>query len=316
MVAKIVVVGSLNMDLVVRSPRIPRPGETIIGHALHMLPGGKGANQAVAAARLGAQVALVGRVGGDAFALPLLDNLAANRVDRTCVTQDAGEATGVALIEVDDTGQNSIVVVSGANARLSPADVEAAEATIAAAQVLLLQLESPSDTVLRAAQVAHGHGVTVILNPAPARALSAELLRTVDVLIPNESETALLTGLPVDSLAQAKVAAQALLTGGVPTVVLTLGDRGALLAQPHALAHFPAFSVTPVDTTAAGDAFVGGFAVALAEGRSPEEAIRWGNATGALAATQLGAQPSLPDRPAALALLSTSGGEMYLLEFP
>ena len=309
MTAKIVVVGSLNMDLVVRTPRIPTPGETIIGHALHMLPGGKGANQAVAAARLGAQVAMVGRVGGDAFAQPLLANLAANRVDHTWVAEDAGEATGVALIEVDDAGQNSIVVVSGANARLSPADAEAAAAAIAAAQVLLLQLESPLETVLRAAQLARASGVTVILNPAPARALPAELLRTVDVLIPNESETALLTGLPAASLEEAKAAAQALLADGVPTVVLTLGERGALLAQPQGLAHFPAFPVTPVDTTAAGDAFVGGFAVALAEGKPLELAVRWGNAAGALAATQLGAQPSLLDRPAVLALLAHGGGE-------
>ncbi len=309
MVAKIVVVGSLNMDLVVRSPRIPKPGETIIGHALHMVPGGKGANQAVAAARVGAQVAMVGRVGGDAFAQPLLANLAANRVDHTWVARDADAATGVALIEVDDAGQNSIVVVSGANARLRPADVEAAEAAIAAAQALLLQLESPLDTVLRAAQLARAGGVTVILNPAPARALPTELLQAVDVLIPNESETALLTGLPVDSLAEAATAAQALLAGGVSTVVLTLGERGALLAQPEGWAHFPAFPVTPVDTTAAGDAFVGGFAVALAEGRSLADAVRWGNAAGALATTQLGAQPSLPDRAALLALLDPSAGE-------
>lgn len=309
MVAKIVVVGSLNMDLVVRTPRIPKPGETIIGHDWRMVPGGKGANQAVAAARLGAQVAMVGRVGSDAFAPPLLANLAANRVDHTGVAQDADAATGVALIEVDDAGQNSIVVVSGANAQLRPADVEAAAAAIAAAQVLLLQLESPLDTVLSAAQLACTQGVTVILNPAPAQALPAELLQAVDVLIPNESETSLLTGLPVDSLPEAATAAQALLAKGVSTVVLTLGARGALLAQAQGQAYFPAFPVTPVDTTAAGDAFVGGLAVALAEGRPLAEAVRWGNAAGALATTRLGAQPSLPDRPAVLALLARSDGE-------
>ena len=199
-VAGIAVVGSLNMDLVIRSPRIPLPGETIIGHALHTLPGGKGANQAVAAARLGAQVVMVGRVGLDAFAGPLLDNLATNRVDATWVIQDQDAATGVALIVVDDAGQNSIVVASGANMRLSPEQVTAAEAAITSAQVLLLQLESPLESVLRATQLAHSHGVIVILNPAPARPLPPELLALVDVLIPNESETALLTGLPVDSL--------------------------------------------------------------------------------------------------------------------
>ena len=303
--AGIAVVGSLNMDLVVRSPRIPLPGETIIGHALHTLPGGKGANQAVAAARLGAQVVMVGRVGQDAFAGPLLDNLAANRVDATWVTQDQDAATGVALIVVDDAGQNSIVVASGANMRLSPEQVTAARAAIASAQVLLLQLESPLESVLRAAQLAHSHGVTVILNPAPARPLPPELLALVDVLIPNESETALLTGLPVDSLGEATKAAQALLAAGPSTVVLTLGDRGALLAQAEDVQYFPAFAVTPVDTTAAGDAFVSGLAVALAEGRSLAEAVRWGNAAGALATTHLGAQPSLPDRQAVLALLAS-----------
>ncbi len=305
MTARITVVGSLNMDLVVRTPRIPRPGETIIGGDFHTLPGGKGANQAVAAARLGARVSMVGRVGRDTFANPLLDNLTAAGVDHTFVTQDPEAATGVALIEVDDAGQNSIVVASGANMRVSPADVEAAEATIASADVLLLQLESPLETVTRAAQVARAHGVRVILNPAPARPLPAALLSLVDVLIPNENETALLTGMPVESRDQIEAAATALRELGVGTVILTLGDRGALLTQEGETEHFPAFDVTPVDTTAAGDAFVGGFAVALAEGKSLAEAVRWGNGAGALAATRLGAQPSLPTRQALETLLAT-----------
>jgi len=298
MSARVTVAGSLNVDLVVRTPRIPRPGETIIGGEFRTVPGGKGANQAVAAARLGAQVAMVGRVGGDAFGGLLLDNLAAAGVDHTFVTQDPQAATGVALIEVDDAGQNSIVVVSGANKRLSPADVEAAAAAIGAADVLLLQLESPLETVTRAAQVARAQGVTVILNPAPARPVPAGLLGLVDVLIPNESETALLTGLPVGDQEQAQAAAAALRRMGVATVILTLGERGALLAYEGGAELFPAFDVTPVDTTAAGDAFVGGLAVALAEGRPLQEAVRWGNAAGALATTVLGAQPSLPTRQA------------------
>lgn len=306
MVARITVVGSLNLDLVVRSPRIPQPGETIIGHALHMLPGGKGANQAVAAARLGAQVAMVGRVGKDAFSQPLLANLDANRVDHTWVVADAEASTGVAMIEVDDAGQNSIVVVSGANARLTPADVDASESAIAGAQALLLQLESPLDAVLQAAQIARRHAVAVILNPAPARPLPPDLLRLVDVLIPNEGEAALLTGLPVASMQEAEAAAQTLLASGVPTVVVTLGQRGALLAQAQEMLHLPAFRVTAVDTTAAGDAFVGGFAVALAESKPLAEAVRWGNAAGALAATRLGAQPSLPERDDVLSLLEAS----------
>jgi ribokinase len=305
MAAHITVVGSLNMDLVARAPRIPQPGETIIGSDFHTVPGGKGANQAVAAARLGAQVSMVGRVGCDAFAESLLNNLAAAGVDHTFVIHDPQAATGVALIAVDDAGQNSIIVASGANVRLSPADVDGAEAAIAGADALLLQLESPLETVTRAAEVARAHGVTVILNPAPARPLPAALLSLVDVLIPNESETAMLTGLPVGSQTEAEAAAMALRELGVGTVILTLGERGALLAREDGAEYFPAFEVTPVDTTAAGDAFVGGFAVALAEGRSLAEAVQWGNGAGALATTKLGAQPSLPTRQDLEGLLAT-----------
>lgn len=304
--AQITVVGSLNMDLVARTHHIPQPGETILGGELHTLPGGKGANQAVAAARLGASVAMVGRVGQDAFAGPLLDNLAAVGVDHTFVSRDPAAATGVALIVVDDAGQNSIVVTSGANMRLQPADIDAAETAVAAARVLLLQLESPLEAVTRAAEVAHTHGVKVILNPAPAQPLPVSLLALVDFLIPNETETALLTGKSIDSQAQAKAAAAELRQSGVGTVILTLGERGALLAGPTETKLFPAFKVTPVDTTAAGDAFVGGLAVALAEGKSLAEAVRWGNAAGALAATHLGAQPSLPTRQALETLLNNS----------
>ncbi len=304
MAARITVVGSLNMDLVVRAPRIPRPGETIIGGEFRTVPGGKGANQAVAAARLGGQVSMVGRVGSDAFAQSLLDGLAADGVDHTFVTQDPEAATGVALIVVDDAGENSIVVASGANMRLSPADVNAAEAVIAGADVLLLQLEVPLAAVVQAARAARAHGAMVVLNPAPACPLPHELLSLVDVLVPNESETALLTHLPVGDRAEIEAAAIALRELGVDTVVLTLGERGALLVGEGEMELVPAFEVTPVDTTAAGDAFVGGFAVALAEGRSLTDAVRWGNAAGALATTRLGAQPSLPTRRAVEALVA------------
>ena len=293
---RITVVGSLNMDLVVRSPRIPQPGETIIGHEWHTIPGGKGANQAVAAARIGGHVSMVGRVGGDAFAQDLLDNLAASGVDHSHVTRDREAATGVALITVDDDGENTIVVASGANMQLSPQDVEAAEEAIAASKVLLLQLESPLETVMHAAQVAQAHGVTVVLNPAPARQLPVELFSLVDVLVPNESETALLTGLLVNSLGAIESAAGALLDKGIGTVILTLGAQGALLADAKGFNLVPAFKVDPVDTTAAGDAFMGAFGVALAEAKPAAEAVRWGNAAGALAATKLGAQTSLPYR--------------------
>jgi ribokinase len=304
MAAYVTVIGSLNMDLVIRAPRIPQPGETIIGSQFRNVPGGKGANQAVAAARLGAQVSMVGRVGRDGFGEVLLENLASDGIDHTHVTRDPEAASGVALIVVDDAGQNSIVVASGANGRLSPDDVEAARAAIAGADVVLMQLESPLETVSRAAEIARAHGVPVVLNPAPARPLPSPLLSLVDVLIPNESETALLAGMPVDDQAQAEAAAAALLELGVGTVILTLGERGALLARTSGATHVPAFQVHPVDTTAAGDAFVGAFAVGLAKGKPLEEAVRWGNAAGALATTQMGAQPSLPTRGALEGLLS------------
>lgn len=299
----ITVVGSLNMDLVARSPHIPQPGETIIGGELLTIPGGKGANQAVAAARLGAATAMVGKVGQDAFAAPLLQNLAEANIDHTFVRQDAAAATGAALIVVDDAGENSIVVTPGANHQLTPADVEGAEAIITTAKVLLLQLEIPLDAVIKAAQMARSHGVTVILNPAPAQALPPELLNAVDILIPNETETEILTGLPVGSPAEAELAAARLRQQGVTTIIMTLGAKGALLIVDGQSRLIPPFSVTPVDTTAAGDAFVGGLAVALAEGQPLPEAVRWGNAAGALAATKLGAQPSLPDRAVLQAML-------------
>jgi len=304
MTASIAVVGSLNTDLVVRSPRIPRPGETILGGELHTVPGGKGANQAVAAARLGARVSMIGRVGQDTFAAPILENLAADGIDHAFVQQDGEFATGVALIVVDDNGENSIVVSSGANMHLSPADVEAAEAAITAADLLVLQLEVPLETVIRAAELARAHGVKVVLNPAPAQPLPASLLSMIDVLVPNETEAALLTDLPTGAQAGAAEAVEALLGSGVGTVILTLGARGALPARQGKMQIVPAFDVEPVDTTAAGDAFVAGLSVALAEGRELYEAVRWGNAAGALAATKLGAQTSLPTRQALERLLS------------
>lgn len=303
MTARIVVVGSLNMDLVTEAPKIPAPGETVIGGDLCTVPGGKGANQAVAAARLGAHAAMVGRLGNDVFAARLRDNLAAEGVDLTHV-QETAVASGVALIVVDAQGQNSIVVAPGANARLAPADVQAAESVIAAADVILLQLEVPLESVLRAAQLAHEAGVTVVLNPAPAHPLPDGLLALVDILIPNETETASLSGLPVDSTEAIEAAAARLRERGVAAVVLTLGARGALLAEKSGTHHFPAFAVDRVvDTTAAGDAFVAALATSVAEGRPFREAVVWGNAAGALAVTRHGAQPSLPRREEVEALL-------------
>jgi ribokinase len=293
--ARIVVVGSINMDLVVRAARIPAPGETILGGAFDTFPGGKGANQAVCAARQGAAVAFVGRVGADAFGRQLVAGLQAEGVGIEKVGMDEAAATGVALIIVAGDGENSIVVVPGANGRLLPRHVEAAAAAFQGADVVLLQLEIPLETVRAAAGRARAAGACVVLNPAPAQALPPDLLAQVDVLVPNESETALLTGLPVSTLAQVEAAARSLLDYGTGDVVVTLGARGALLVGAERTAvHVPAFAVRTVDTTAAGDAFAGTLSVALAEAMPLPAAIRRACAAGALAATRLGAQPSLP----------------------
>jgi len=294
--ANITVVGSLNMDLVVRTPRIPRPGETIIGSDFHTIPGGKGANQAVAAAKLQARVSMVGRVGNDDFGRALLTNLSAVGINSDFVKIDPAAASGIALITVEDSGQNNIVLASGANMALTVQDIESAEERIAQSQIILLQLESPVAAVQAALRLAKKRGVTTVLNPAPAQPLPEELLRDVDILVPNESETSLLTGLPVETPAQAEVAAEQLRRMGIGTVILTLGARGAFVSSARESGFFPSYPIKAVDTTAAGDAFLGGFAVALAEGSSLVEATRRGNAAGALAATKLGAQPSMPTR--------------------
>jgi ribokinase len=282
--------------MVSRVSRFPEPGETLFGSELHTVPGGKGANQAVAAARLGARVSMVGRVGQRGFSSLLLNSLVENGVDHRNVIPGSQATTGTALIMVDDTGQNRIIVIPGINMELSPADVERAEDAISQTDVLLLQLEIPLAAVTRAVEIAHASGVKVVLNPAPAQQLSSTLLSKVDVLVPNETETHILTGMPVENESQVLEAAKALLDLGVDTAILTLGGRGAILARKGKTELIPAFDVEVVDTTAAGDAFMAGFSVALAEGKPLEEAVRWGNASGALATTQLGAQPSLPLR--------------------
>ena len=304
MARPLVVLGSLNMDLVIRAPRHPRPGETLIGSDFGTFPGGKGANQAVAIARLGQEVTMIGCVGRDAFGDALIATLRAAGVDTTGVTR-SDAATGVALITLSAAGENTIVIAPGANGTVTPELVRSHEALLAGAAALLLQLEVPLPAVETAAALAHVHGVPVILNPAPAQPLPAPLMRQVDYLIPNQHEAALLTGLPVTTPEEAVTAADRLRRAGVGVVVLTLGEQGALVLMEDAPVMVPSFPVAVVDTTAAGDAFVGAFAVALSEGRTPVEAATWGCAAGALACTVLGAQPSLPSREAVMALLDT-----------
>jgi ribokinase len=292
--SNIIVVGSLNADLVVRTPRFPQPGETISGEDLLIIPGGKGANQAVAAARQGTSTAMVGRVGNDSFGPELLGNLKQNHVDTSHVLTDAQAATGTAIIVVDAKGQNSIVLSPGGNGRVTPADVN--NVPFGDYKLLLLQLEIPVEAVLAAAQRAKESGLRVLLNPAPARALPDELLSLPDFLVPNESELSLLTDRPVNDIASAESAAKTLLERGVQNVIVTLGANGALIVNRDLTKHIPSFNVDVVDTTAAGDAFIGGFASALLQEKSIEDAVRYGCACGALAATKFGAQPSLPTK--------------------
>ena len=295
MQAKVVIVGSLNMDLVTRAPRLPRAGETLAGKSFVTVPGGKGANQAVAAARLGASVAMIGCVGDDAYGEQLRTALLAEGIDCQAVTRIDGESTGVALIVVDDSSQNAIVIVAGGNGHVTASVVDSFDALLSQADVIICQLEVPLDTVGHVLKRGHELGKTVILNPAPASGpLPAEWFAWIDYLIPNESEATALTGLPVDSTASADAAASALLAAGVSKVIVTLGEQGALFASPSRSEHFPAPKVQPVDTTAAGDTFVGGFAAALADGKSESDAIRFGQVAAALSVTRSGAQPSIP----------------------
>ena len=292
----VVVVGSLNMDLVMRTPRVPVGGETLHGHEFSTLPGGKGANQAVACARLGAKVSMIGQVGNDGFGTTLRDGLAADGIDVACVRQTTTVGTGVAMILVEDIGQNRIVLAAGANGTLRPADFDAHAALIGGAAMLVVQLEVPMPVVQRAIEIAHAAGVPVLLNPGPASPLPETLWPLVDIVVPNETEAELLSGIAVSDVASAYAAARVFRQRGVQCVLITLGANGVAIVDDHGERHLPAHVVKAVDTTAAGDTFIGGLTAGLVEGLSLDEAVALGQRASALCVTRLGAQPSIPYR--------------------
>ena len=295
MIPKIVVVGSANTDFVLQVSELPSKGQTVLGDQFTIVRGGKGANQAVAAARLGAEVTFVARLGADSFGNEAIHAYQEHGIRTDFILQDPDMHSGVALILVNPKGENTVSVGPGANSRLSAEDVFAAEAAIREADRLLVQLEIPLETVQAALELAHHHHVRTILNPAPARKIPAEILKLVDTLTPNETEAAILAGRDA-SAAQTDSLSQLASILGVPNLIVTLGSKGACILQDGQVNMISPFSITPVDTTASGDAFNGALAVALARGESFPQAVRFANAAGAITATRLGAQPSLPTR--------------------
>ncbi|MBD2194501.1 MULTISPECIES: ribokinase [Calothrix] len=293
----IIVFGSINIDLVATVPQLPMAGETLLGHNFVQVPGGKGANQAVALARLQVPTYMVGRVGTDSFASELLYNLENSGVDTSNVSIDDNVSSGVALIAVDDKGENQIIIVPGANGRVNHEDVERLSDLLPNSTALLLQFEIPIAAVVAAAKAAHQAGVKVILDPAPAQShVPDELYPLVDIITPNEVEAGQLVGFPVSNEESAKQAAAILLQRGVKCAIVKLGAKGVFCATAEESFFVPVFPIQVVDTVAAGDAFNGGLAAALYEGLSLHQAVMWGAAAGALAATKPGAQTSLPDR--------------------
>lgn len=295
MQANVLIIGSLNMDLVAQAERLPRAGETLLGQSFATVPGGKGANQAVAAARLGGQVAMIGCVGADAYGQALRQALVDEGIDCQGVRVAEDVATGIAMIVVDANSQNAIVIVAGGNGQLESTDIERFDGLLQAADVVVCQLEIPYPVVAFVLQRAHEAGKTVILNPAPVTGpLPSQWLGWIDYLIPNETEAQAMTGLAVNSVAEAEQAASLLREAGAGKIIVTLGERGVLFADGVQSRHSPGRKVQAVDTTAAGDTFVGGFAAALARGLDESQAIAFGQAAAALSVTRAGAQPSIP----------------------
>ena len=299
----IVSLGGINMDLVTFSDRLPADGETVVGERFVTYPGGKGANQAVAVARMGARSAMIGRVGDDMFGPQLTDLLEGAGVDAGSVAVSSGTSSGIAVISVGEGGQNRIVQILGANDTCGGAEYDAVAALLPQASALLLQLEVSIDLSIRVAALAASQGVVVILDPGPVRSVPDEFYRHVSVITPNETEAQALVGYPVTDMRTAANAAAELLASGVGSAVIKLGARGAYWADGDGRGEVPPFAVEAVDTVAAGDAFNGAMAVALSQGQSVATAVRWGCAAGALSVTRVGAQDSMPERDAVLALL-------------
>jgi ribokinase len=296
MEANIIIVGSMNMDMMVKTEHIPRPGETIMGTDFLMNPGGKGANQAVAVARLSGNAKFIGKIGNDLFGRQASQLFREEGIDTSGLTSDANQPSGIALITVDKDGENSIVVAPGANSSLNLADVETHIYNTSQASVMLIQLEIPINTVKHAIKVAKQSNIKVILNPAPAQHLEDELLKMVDIITPNETEAEFLTGFSVFDIESAKKAAQDISSKGIGSVIMTLGQKGALVYENEIFHHITAPVVLAVDTTAAGDVFNGALAVGITEGKTILQAVEFACRAAAISVTRLGAQSSIPYR--------------------
>ncbi|MBF7095577.1 ribokinase [Alkalibacter mobilis] len=290
----ITVVGSLNMDLVITAPTIPRPGETVLGTSFKQIPGGKGANQADAAAKLKADVTMIGAVGKDSMGEQLKRSLESDGVDVQRVLEKDDYSTGVAAIIVEEKGNNAIAVAPGANYGLTPEDIENMEECFKKTNVMIVQLETPLETVRKALKMAKDFGAITILNPAPARELDEEILSLTDILTPNETELEILSGLPTDNLDDIQIAAEKLMEKGVKEMIVTLGGQGCMHITKENISVMPAYKVKVVDTTAAGDSFNGAIGVALDEGKTMEEALKFAMKVGAMTVSKAGAQTSLP----------------------
>ncbi|MCE5332536.1 MAG: ribokinase [Bacteroidales bacterium] len=293
---KIVVIGSCNTDMVVKSDRLPVPGETVLGGAFMMNPGGKGANQAVAVARLGGNVTFISKTGNDLFGRQSIEMYSDESINTDYIFSDPHLPSGVALIMVDTNGENCIVVASGANGSLSPQDIDKAKHIIEGADILLMQLEIPMDTVEYAAKLAHRKGIKVILNPAPAAFLSNGLLECLYAIIPNKTEAEMLSGIKVTDWDSAKQAAKIISAKGVDIVVITLGSKGALIKENKSYYEVPVEKINAIDTTAAGDTFCGALCVGLSEGLSIIEAVKMANRASGITVTREGAQTAIPYR--------------------